>query len=233
MKKIRVLIAIAAIMMAMAFPVNAQNVNSGELTGEKDVIVQTNDLLKASGYTIVMYYCPGGEKIANEGSIVPFGDDVAMIYDVKSSNKKVATAKAKKVNGRYRVHINVKRTGKVTITYKVKLNNGTSYQSSARYHYKKYKTPISSIKIGNKDLTKRYKKSIHLSGKPLKGKLKIKLKKGWKLVDYYTFNLKTYGSDDHSIKEFKTSKITIKKNERFVIRVKKGDITMNIMYDAK
>ncbi len=222
MKKIRVmLLAIITFVVILGQSVKADEYNAPKLTDIKES-------------PTVMYYCPGGTKISNQTSIVPMTYICTGIYDIKSSNPKVATAKVKKVNGNYRVIITIKKTGKVRFTYKIMIDGKGSYESSSYYHFKKYQSPIKSITIGKKNLTKKYKKSIHISGKPLSGRLKLKLKKGWEVIDYYTFDLKTYGNGTYKEPvDFKTTRVKIKKDERFVIRLKKGEQTMNIMYDAK
>lgn len=257
MKKIKwILVMVVLLAFGMIIPAKAQDIKTMEFISHvdnscsglslerMDVLGESENFENCAKYVdglagskpTIMYYCKGGEKISNQTAVVPMGFIITRIYDIKVSNPKIATAKAKNVNGNYRLCITVKKAGKFTVYYTVESKDGGSCRNSVTYHFKKYNSPVSSIKIGKKNLTEKYKKSIHITGKPISGSLNIKLKKGWKILDYYTFDLNTYGNGDPKyagkIKEFKSNRIKVKKNERLVIRVKKGSKQMNLMYDA-
>lgn len=257
MKKIKwILVMVVLFVSGMIIPAKAQNIETMELISHVDnsgsgLSLERTDVLGeaenfegcvkhvgglAGSKPVIMYYCKGGEKISNQTAVVPMGYIITRIYDIKVSNPKIATAKAKKVNGNYRLCITVKKAGKFTVYYTAESKDGGTGRYSVNYHFKKYTCPVSSIKIGKKNLTAKYKKSIHITGKPISGNLNIKLKKGWKIKDYYTFNLNTYGNgnpkDMGKIKKFKNTRIKVKKNERLVIRLQKGGKQMNLMYDA-
>ena len=71
-----------------------------------------------------------------------------------------------------------KKPGKASVSYKLK-----GKQHTAKFVFVKYKNPMKSLKIGKKQLAKHFKRDCTwYPGKTLKGKLKVKAAKGWKLV---------------------------------------------------
>ena len=105
-----------------------------------------------------------------------------------------------------------KKPGKASISYKLK-----GKQHTAKYVFVKYKNPMKSLKIGKKQLAKHFKRDCTWNPqKKLKGKLKVKAAKGWKLVRI-THNGKkvkngkkiTYRPDDDLCLVFKNKKTKV------------------------
>lgn len=99
---------------------------------------------------------------------------------VKSSNPKVATAKAKS----QMLEVVAKKPGKTTITVK---KGSKSYR--CKLTVAKYASPVSSIKIGKTTISgKKFNKNAYIYQKYSKyaGKkvaINVKAKKGWKLLE--------------------------------------------------
>ena len=106
------------------------------------------------------------------------------ITKLKSSNKKVATAKiVKAYNGEVAVQIIFKRVGTTTVSFKLKRGERI-YSYKSKVLSMKYSNPFKSFTIGKKDIKAKLDKSpkckvrINTTKKQL---LSIKLKKGWTL----------------------------------------------------
>ena len=123
-------------------------------------------------------------------------------YTVSSSNSKVASIYVRKTSKKkdgdladkykFGVFTKFKKPGKATIKYSYNWGNGVS-TTIIHYTVRKYTNPVSSLKIGGKEYKKKYNKN---TGFPLKAKkisnkkVKIKLKKGWKLKSVVRYTLK-------------------------------------------
>lgn len=105
---------------------------------------------------------------------------------VKSSNKKVAVLKHK--YGTY--WVKVKKAGKATLIFKAKAVGSSKYvKKTVKVTATKYEAVIKSLKIGSKDYSKKFKKvGDYYRAAPFKGKLNIKLKKGWKVDAIYFYD---------------------------------------------
>lgn len=123
------------------------------------------------------------------GGVTP--DDV---ISLKSSNKKVASAKVIDFDGNEcAVVIDGKKAGDATISFKIKYD-GKTYSYKCKVHVRKFINPFKTLKIGTLEL-EEYLDKASLSEainahvplkKTLKNKkLSFKLKKGWKLKEAF------------------------------------------------
>lgn len=104
--------------------------------------------------------------------------------------KKYATVKLVKKDGVLNCKLTPKKAGKIKFKYKYKLNKKTK---TVTFNIKitKYKSPLSVFKIGNTDLTSKYKNTFtYKSPKSLSGKLQIKGKKGAKVQMFTVYDTK-------------------------------------------
>ncbi len=104
------------------------------------------------------------------------------ITKVKSSNSKVLKAKARKsreFKGYWELILTPKKAGKSTLKYTIK---GKTYK--VKCVVVKYKNALAKLKIGNVDLTKKFKKrtTANITSMPV-GKLAVKAAKGWKIAE--------------------------------------------------
>lgn len=128
--------------------------------------------------------CPKSESVKSTNYFVLWGEKITQL---KNSNKKVATVKKNKYNWSS-LDIIPRSVGKTKITFKCSGKKFTTIVNVSEYE-----SPFKSIKIGKKDFTKNYNVSNYycLTGQTenLEGKLRIKLKKNWKIenmkITYY------------------------------------------------
>ena len=117
------------------------------------------------------------------------------IKNLKSSNMDVVRVYKSTYNGK--AYIEVAWTpladseaepmfGTSTVTYDVKAN-GKTYHKKTIVTIKKYQNPFSLYKIGTKKYTGYFDEGqdTFVKSKKVKGKLKIKVKKGWKIKKIY------------------------------------------------
>ena len=136
---------------------------------------------------------PGDYVLINMGKKGVKAKDIT----VKSSNKKVlvkdkdfgTVADGKKL---YPV-VRVKKPGKTVLTIKVKKKHSVK-KYKCRLTVKKYKSPMKKVTLEGKSLTAQFKDGTFASHKRVgsKGKISIKVKKGWKVkkIDYHYYNSK-------------------------------------------
>lgn len=106
------------------------------------------------------------------------------ISRVKSSNKKVATAKLEtsKYEGkkRYLITISIKKTGTTKISYKF---DGKKYKVTLKVY--KYKNPVDTFAVGKTEVAKKFATTPYFKDSktalPTTGKINIKAKKCWKV----------------------------------------------------
>ena len=109
-----------------------------------------------------------------------------------------------------------KGPGKASLSYTYK---GKKY--TRNFVFKKYSNPVKSLKIGKKQLAKKFKSTYYYrTGKTLKGKLQVKAAKNWKLqkIEYngkkvkngakVTYHKNKY-SDDYLVLTFKNKKTKV------------------------
>ena len=107
-----------------------------------------------------------------------------------SSNPKVASVKTyvykdymdpSKKAGSYEVLKKNYGTTKIKVTVKL---GGKSYKKTCKYTSKRYVSPIKSLKVGKKEYRKQLEEnySVKDGGKYLKGKVRFKLKSGYKII---------------------------------------------------
>jgi len=104
--------------------------------------------------------------------------------------KKYAKVKLVKKDGVLNVKFTPKKVGTIKFKYKYKLNKKTK---SVTYSVKivKHQNPLSVFKIGNTNLTSKFKGSFtYRTAKSLSGKLSIKMKKGYKFSNFTVYDSK-------------------------------------------
>lgn len=127
---------------------------------------------------------PKSQPVKSTNYSVLWGEKITQL---KNSNKKVATVK----KGKYSwtsLDITPRSVGTTKVTFKCSGKKFTTIVNVAEYE-----SPFKSIKIGKKDFTKNFNvsNSYCLTGQTgnLEGKLRIKLKKNWKIesmkITYY------------------------------------------------
>lgn len=119
------------------------------------------------------------------------------ITDVKSSNKKVATAKVLEQsydgNTNYYLRVTMKKAGTTKISFK---HNGKKY--ATKFVVKKYSNPISSLKVGSTEYASYcdpgklgtscyYASPTNVPVKAFAGKVSVKPKSGWKVTSILTY----------------------------------------------
>lgn len=155
--------------------------------------------VKAPKFGTVTLYDGGTELAMVSQESVPL-----TVSDVKIANKKIATAKVEKRDDGGSITYSVIRLepvkkGTTTLSFKLKVN-GKKKSYKVKVQVKGYVNPFSSLKIGSANYASRYNSAgsnnyIHTSS-AIKGKLSIKLKKGWELTPetgIYTGNI--YGGE--------------------------------------
>lgn len=120
-----------------------------------------------------------------------WGFDGEKITKAKSSNKKVATVKVGKTDGQYFLTVKEKKPGTTKITFKV-----DGKKRTVKLVLTKYENPVKSLKIGSKQMAKKYNSyryradgdtSYSIAGK----KIAVKAAPGWKLKAIYVGNWET------------------------------------------
>ena len=125
-------------------------------------------------------------KTHKETKGVPYGQREYFVYSgpasgiskVKSSNKKVASVTTRKEGADVEVCLKLKKQGMTNLSYKVKKNGKT-----VTYKIKLcvYKNPFKTLKVGNANYKSQFNGGDYSTLEIGKGKVKIKLKKGWKV----------------------------------------------------
>ena len=114
---------------------------------------------------------------------------------VKSSNKSVV----KPLNW---TTLQVVKPGKAKVSITVKKKNGkkTNYKCTVRVY--KYKNPIKTLKLGSKNIAKKYKKDNFAEAKSSTSKLTVKPAKGWKIktIKYRAYKENEDGSFAKEVK---------------------------------
>ena len=138
------------------------------------------------------------------------------ISKLKSSNKKVVSLSTFTYGDEVYIAIAPKKAGTTTVTFEYEYGGKTN-KGKVKVTVLKYENPFKSLKIGSKDYASMFKdRSMINTGKALKGKLTIKLKDGWKLLNVCSYNYKN-GEDFKSLAVNK--KITVAKGRRLDILV--------------
>ncbi len=93
------------------------------------------------------------------------------------------------------IQTQVKKPGKVSISYSVKQKNGDTIKYTYNFTFKYYSNPTASIKVGNKEYSSKFKKIdyIHTKAKNINGKkITVKPKKGYTFVGFSVYDGKEY-----------------------------------------
>ena len=170
----------------------------------------------------VLYYPK--DKEWNTWEVADSNNWTVDMTSAKSSNPKVAVLKSENWDGAMHYYIYIKKKGKASITFKAKAKGTEQFVSKKVYvnAYAKYVCPVKTFKIGKKSYKSKFNKRDQYSTvKPVKGKLNIKAKKGWKIksVKIYT------SATDKSKKIKKTKNIKLKKGQALDVTFKKGRVT--------
>ena len=113
---------------------------------------------------------------------------------IKSSFKTKGSAYAKvtfnynEYDKTYYVHIEPKKPGKASVSFNYKWKGKTT-KYNFTFVIKKYVCPVASFKIGSKEYASAFKTDFKKNvTKTVSGKVSVKAKKGWKLLDigYWT-----------------------------------------------
>ena len=110
------------------------------------------------------------------------------ILKLKSSNPKVVAVKKEFYYGEHNIKLIPKKAGTATVSFTLKRKNGKTYSFKTKVKVYNYEKPVSKISIGKNDYTKLFNKEYinWVKADPvIKGKLKITMKKGFKLTGLY------------------------------------------------
>ena len=122
------------------------------------------------------------------------------------SGKKYAKVKLQKLDKKLNILLTPKKPGTVKFSFKYK-EDGKTTTHTLKAKIVKYVCPVSKVKFGKTNLTKKFKTAFFcgIKGKKKTGKLTVKPKKGWKLESINIY-------DGSNSKQYKNgSKITLKK----------------------
>ena len=155
------------------------------------------------------------------------------ISKVKSSNKKVGTVVTKKAEygdtaNDISVYLKLKKTGKTTVTYKVKENGKTKSYKTKLVVYK-YKNPFKTLKVGKVNYKSDFKGCDYSTRESSKGKITVKVKKGWKVKGIYA---RSAGSKWKKLKKNATVDIAKKHSVMISLKNKKGFIMNFYLWGA-
>ena len=140
------------------------------------------------------------------------------VTKLKSSNKSVVKLSKFVYEGTVYVSVKPNKPGKATVTFDYKYKGKTCH-AKVKVKVYKYFNAIKSLKIGSKNYASKFKKDNYAYlKKKLTGKLKIKAKAGYKILDIYSYNRKD-GSNFKTLKNGK--KVTIKKGYALCIDLEK------------
>ena len=167
------LIMMMALAMMFCVPVYAED----DVQESKQVIYLDNTIKKNE----VLAFATTAVDNVSDYTVSSSNSKVVSIYARKTSKKKDGTFANKCKCG---VFVKFIKPGKATIKITYDIGNGSKDITIIHYTVRQYTNPVSSLKIGGKEYKKKYNKN---TGFPLKAKnisnkkVKIKLKKGWKL----------------------------------------------------
>ena len=153
----------------------------------------------------------------------------ATVTSVKSSNSKVIKVHKNKYDGDTWFSADFKKVGKSTLTIKYKKPDGSSSTMKKTLTVKKYPNQIKSLKVNGK----KVKVSANKYGfyvekcKKTSVKVKVSLKKGWKVDKYVYAN--AYNSKTGKDKEIKIKASNITKGK--AIKFPKGYDSLNVNFE--
>ena len=152
----------------------------------------------------------GSRNISLEG--VSKESDVTAL---KSSKPKVASVSTFTYEGTVYVAISPKKAGKTTVTFNYKYQKKT-YKAKIVVTVANYENPFQSIKIGKKNYATQFDYGNVVVPKALSGKLTLKLKMGWKVLDLCSYNSH---NGEGLIYLSENKKISLKKGYRLLLRL--------------
>ena len=112
------------------------------------------------------------------------------IADVVSSNKKIGVIVTESDEDGIRVYLRIRKTGTTILSYK-RTKGGQTDTHKIRLHVYRYQNPFRVVKVGKFSYKSQFRGSDYSTLQKGKGKVQIKLKKGWQLKEV---NVKTKGS---------------------------------------
>ena len=162
-----------------------------------------------------------------------YADDIqsaADVKDLKSSNTDVLTVSVRNTSkeldaemadfSKVLISLRFKKAGTAVLSYNYKDLNGNTVNVKDTFKVKKWVNPVKSLKIGSKEYKNKFKKdsTATIKKKLIRNKkIKIKLKKGYKLAQIWTYTSKG------KAKTHKNGfKMKFNKEDRLEIMVKKG-----------
>ena len=153
----------------------------------------------------------------------------AKVTSVKSSNSKVIKVRKNKYDGDTWFSADFKKVGKSTLTIKYKKPDGSSSTMKKTITVKKYPNQIKSLKVnGKKVKISENKYGFYVEKcKKTSVKVKVSLKKGWKVDEYVTAS--ACNSKNGKEKEIKIKASNITKGK--AIKFPKGYDTLNVNFD--
>ena len=196
-KRVFTILVMAVVALAMIMPAQLQDARADEF----------NEAKYKKNITVYKDYIPVwvnmGSKINNAKGMT-----------VKSSKPSVIKVNKYAIADRM-VVFDTKKTGKATLTIKIKKSSGTkTYKCKVKVV--KYSSPAKSVKIAKKSFTKTFKKKNCYpvrKAKNLREKVRVKCKSGWKVTIYHTWM--TSGGDFHKKTVKNGGKVKYRKSAEF------------------
>ena len=169
------------------------------------------------------------EGITSENIQLEGVSKTSAITKLKSSKKSVATVSKFVHEGTAYVAVEPKKPGTAKITFNVKYGKKT-IKAKTTVIVRKYENPLKTFKIGSKNYASKFNKSGHvtLEKKKLKGKLNVKLKSGYELVEIAVYSWK----DGSGYKNYKNNKsVTVASGKTLSVQVcSKDDPDRTILF---
>lgn len=125
--------------------------------------------------------------VTNEYEI--YNGPTSRITDVTSSNTKVGIIETESFLSETRVYLKIRKTGSTNLSYKI-TKSGKTTNYKIRLHVIRYQNPFRVLKVGGFSYKSQFNSSDYSTLQKGKGKVQVKLKKGWQLK---AVNVKTKG----------------------------------------
>ena len=130
-------------------------------------------------------------KLRDQGIHISIHD--AEISKLKSTNTKVCKVDVEGTSPYRVLNITVDKPGKATVSFTLS-HSGVSKKYSLKVQVRPWENPFKSLKIGSKNYTKYFDNTSRYDvGANIKGKVSIKLKKGYSFKYIQTFDNKGQG----------------------------------------
>ena len=197
------------------------------------ILSQNTYSAKANTYKIydLTFYCAKGEAYYTwfYSELDGYSKDMTF-KNIKSSNKKVCIADYDTSESKEYYRVVFKSPGYATVSGDVYKSGKLVGTFTQKVTLLKYKNPFKKLKIGKKNFAKYFKKKLQPNiklKKAAKAKIKVKLKKGFKLGEIYTSHAKKNGSLNNKIvKNGSKIKISTKDFVQIIVYNKKKTSSM-------